>query len=121
MTRHNPFVAILHMRDHAREAIELTQDRTRADLDSDRLLNLALVRLVEVIGEAATRVPPEIRNRYPDVPWRHTTRLRNLLIHGYDIVDFDILWRIVRNNLPPLLEQLEAILAKRKANTNDSE
>jgi len=57
MTRYDPLVSIHHMLDHAREAVELTRDRSRADLDEDRLLNLALVRLVEVIGEAASRVP----------------------------------------------------------------
>jgi len=57
MTRYDPLVSVHHMLDHAREAVELTRDRSRADLDEDRLLNLALVRLVEVMGEAASRVP----------------------------------------------------------------
>ena len=70
MTRHNPMVRVHHMLDHSREAVEMTRGRTRADLDRDRLLNLALVQLVEVIGEAASRVPEEFRSRHPQVPWR---------------------------------------------------
>jgi uncharacterized protein with HEPN domain len=82
------------------------------DLDTDRMLNLALVRLMEVVGEAATRVPEEFRSRYPEVPWRDVADLRNRLIHGYDAVNFDILWTIVRTDFPPLIEKLEAIFEK---------
>ena len=110
MTRHNPMVRVHHMLDHSREAVEMTQGRTRADLDRNRLLNLALVRLVEVIGEAASRVPEEFRSRHPQVPWRQTMGMRNRLIHGYDTVNFDILWTIIQEDLPPLIEQLEAIV-----------
>ncbi|MBU1206972.1 MAG: DUF86 domain-containing protein [Proteobacteria bacterium] len=110
MTRHNPMVRVHHMLDHSREAVEMTRGRTRADLDRDRLLNLALVRLVEVIGEAASRVPEEFRSRHPQVPWRQTVGMRNRLIHGYDTVNFDILWTIIQEDLPPLIEQLEAIV-----------
>jgi len=103
-------VRVHHMLDHSREAVEMTQGRTRADLDRDRLLNLALVRLVEVIGEAASRVPEAFRSRHPQVPWRQTVGMRNRLIHGYDTVNFDILWTIIQEDLPPLIQQLEAIV-----------
>ena len=110
MTRHNPMVRVHHMLDHSREAVEMTRGRTRADLDRDRLLNLALVRLVEVIGEAASHVPEEFRSRHPQVPWHQTMGMRNRLIHGYDTVNFDILWAIIQKDLPPLIEQLEVIV-----------
>ena len=61
MPRHESSVPLRHMLDHAREAYALVQNRSREDLDADRLLNLALVRLLEIIGEAASRVPPEER------------------------------------------------------------
>jgi len=95
------------MLDHAREAVEMARGRKRTDLDQDRLLNLALVRLLEIIGEAANRVPDEERARIPDVPWPQIVSLRNRLIHGYDEVDFDILWQIVTRDLPRLVEVLE--------------
>jgi uncharacterized protein with HEPN domain len=95
MSRHDLFTRVRHMRDHAREAVELAAGRTRADLDRDRVLNLALVRLAEVIGEAASQVPAEFRERYPEVPWQQIVGLRHRLIHGYDSVDFEVLWTII--------------------------
>jgi uncharacterized protein with HEPN domain len=110
MSRHDPLVSVRQMLDHAREAVAMICARSRGDLDTDRQLNLALVRLVEVVGEAAARVPEDFRCRYPQVPWRQTVALRNRLIHGYDVIDFDILWTILHQDLPRLIEALEAIM-----------
>jgi len=110
MTLHDPLVSVHHMLDHAREAVEMVRGRSRADLDSDRQLNLALVRLVEVIGEAANRVPDDFRSRHPHVPWRQTIGMRNRMVHGYDVIDFDILWSVLQKDMPPLIEALEKIL-----------
>lgn len=85
----------------------MARGRTRSDLDSDRQFNLALVRLLEIIGEAANRVAEEDRARMTDIPWPQIVSLRNRLIHGYDEVDFDILWQIVTRDLPHLIEALE--------------
>lgn len=114
MSRHDPMVYVHHMLDHAREAVEMARDRSRADLDTDRMLNLALVRLVEVIGEAAWRVPEECRTRHPQVPWRQIVGMRNRLIHGYDTVNFDILWTIIQEDLPSLINQLWRIAEEEK-------
>ena len=73
----------------------MAQGRVRGDLDTDRKLNLSLVRLLEIVGEAAARVAAEERMLYPDIPWPEVVGLRNRLIHGYDSIDFDILWEIV--------------------------
>jgi uncharacterized protein with HEPN domain len=114
MSRRKPMVYVRHMRDHAREAVEMARGRSRGDLDADRMLNLSLVRLMEVIGEASRRVPNEFRSGYPRVPWRDISDLRNQLIHAYDTVDFDTLWRIIQDELPPLIEQLESIIAEKE-------
>ena len=74
------------MLEHAQKAVELSQDRKRSDLDEDLIFNLALTRLIEIIG------------------------MRNRLIHGYDEVDFNFLWSVVQNDLPTLIAQLENIL-----------
>ena len=99
------------MLDHAREAAELARGRERRDLDSDRLLQLALTRLVEIVGEAASRVPAELQARHPRLPWREAVSARNRLIHGYDFVDLDILWEIVANDLPQLIPLVEQAIA----------
>ncbi len=111
MSRREPLVAVRQMLDHGSEAVQMAQDRSRADLDLDRMLNLSLVRLLEVLGEAERRVPDDFRSRYPNVPWRQTTDLRNVLIHDYDTVDFDALWRIIQDDLPPLIQQLHGIIS----------
>jgi len=110
MSKHEPGIALRQILTHAREAVDICQGRTRADLDRNRLLNLALTRLIEIIGEAANRVPEEIQIQYPDLPWLQMIGARNRLIHGYDNVDFDILWSIVKNDLPILIARLEKIL-----------
>jgi uncharacterized protein with HEPN domain len=107
MPPRDPGPRLRHMLDHAREAVAMVEGRSRADLDRDRQLNLALVRLLEIIGEAASRIPEETRSSYPQVPWAHIVSLRNRLIHGYDAVDFDVLWRILKDDLPPLITALE--------------
>ena len=70
------------MLDHAREAVAMVQGKTRRDLDQDRKLNLSLVRLLEIVGEAANRIPKEERSGYADIPWPEIVGLRNRLIHG---------------------------------------
>lgn len=114
MSRHDPTVALLHMLDHAREALVLVTNRTSKEFKEDRVLNLALVRLIEIVGEAAGRVPDEVRIRHTDIPWRQIVGMRNCLTHGYDAVDLDILWEVITKDLPPLVEQLEATLAHRR-------
>jgi uncharacterized protein with HEPN domain len=98
------------MRDFARKAIQLTQGKSRADLENDEVLRLALTRLVELIGEAASHMPPERQAQYPEIPWAKMVSMRNRLIHGYDFVDNDILWDTLQVDFPGLLAQLEAIL-----------
>jgi len=116
MTRHDARVCLRHMLHHAQEAIEMARGRRREDLDANRQLNLALVRLMEIIGEAAARVPLQDRDRFPGIPWRDVVDLRNRLIHGYDEVNFDILWAIVQQDLPPLVAELEKIIRVKEAN-----
>lgn len=75
------------------------------------MLNLALTRLIEIIGEAANRVSEDIKAKYPELPWLQMIGTRNRLIHGYDSVDFDILWAIIEDDLPVLITRIEKILA----------
>jgi uncharacterized protein with HEPN domain len=106
MQRDRDRVRLLHMLEHAREAIQLVEGRSRQDLNVDRLLSLAPVRLLEIVGEAAAKVSPKGRSRYPTIPWSEVVSLRNRLIHGYDSVDMDVLWRIIEDDLPTLVRDL---------------
>jgi uncharacterized protein with HEPN domain len=99
-----------HMLDSASEALHFAAGRTRADLDSDRMLALALMKDVEIIGEAANRVSLQFRDTHPQIPWRDAIDMRNLFVHIYFAIDLDILWSTVVNDLPPLLTELQKLV-----------
>jgi uncharacterized protein with HEPN domain len=98
------------MLDYAREAVEMAKGKTAKDLDEDRKLALALTHLVELIGEAASQVPREVREKYPNVPWPKVVGMRNRLNHGYDFVDYAILLDTITDDLPLLITELEKII-----------
>lgn len=88
--------------------------RSRADLDSDRMLLFAVVRAIEVLGEAAARMSEErmseeTRHATPDIPWNAIVGMRNRLIHGYFNIDVTIVWKTVSIEIPSLLAKLRAI------------
>ena len=99
-----------HMLDAAKKALKLTQKRKRSDLDTDELLSLGLTRLFEIIGEAAAHVSDTVRAKHPDIPWSKMIGMRNRLIHGYDIIDADVIWQTVTEDLPLLVKSLEKIV-----------
>ena len=74
------------------------------------MLELALTRLVEIVGEAASKITPSDRAKYPRLPWANIVGMRQRLVHGYDVVDRQVLWDTFTDDLPPLIEKLEAIL-----------
>ncbi|PYK35314.1 MAG: hypothetical protein DME54_05175 [Verrucomicrobia bacterium] len=110
MSRHDPRVSLLQMQDYARRAQGVIGAHTLEDLSKDDVVRLAIERALEVIGEAANRFPAEFRAKYPDVEWRKIIGMRNVLIHGYDIVQSDVLWDTVQESLPTLLNQIEQML-----------
>jgi uncharacterized protein with HEPN domain len=99
------------MLDHAREAAHLAEDHTQVELECDRMLGLALLQLLLILGEAASRVSSACREKHAEIPWGQVIALRNRLIHGYDTIDFDILWKIITSDIPPLIAALEIALA----------
>jgi uncharacterized protein with HEPN domain len=101
-----------HMRDAAGKAIEFCKDKTRADLDRNEMLVLALVRLLEIIGEASIRISVESRAKLPGIQWREIAGTRNRLIHGYADVNLDIVWATISNDLPKLFSELENLLPR---------
>lgn len=100
------------MLENGEEALVFISGKQRGDLAADHVLELALTRLLEIVGEAANRVSPETQQRYAHIPWRQIAGLRHRLAHGYDAVDLDILWDIIELDLPPLIAALESIVEK---------
>lgn len=77
---------------------------------ADRKTVNAVVRSLEVMGEAAKRIPEDVRRRYPDVPWKRMTGMRDKLIHEYSGVDLEIVWGVVKTELPPVKPLIEQAL-----------
>ena len=103
-------VRIHHMLDYAQKAIQFTEDHTRADLDANEMLALAVIHLIEIIGEASKSVSEEFRDSHPEIPWEPIADTGNRLAHGYIDVDLDIIWTIVRKDLPGLIRKLKKIV-----------
>ena len=102
-------VRVRHMIGAAEAALGFIHERARADLDQDRMLLFALVRAVELVGEAASRVSVEGRAELPQVPWAVIMGMRNRLVHAYFDIDHDILWVTANQALPELLAQLNSV------------
>ncbi len=103
-------VRLQHMLDAAQEALSFGEGQTRADLDWDRKLVLALVKDIEIIGEAAYRIAPAAQEDMSDIPWDDIVGMRHRLVHAYFDINLDILWRTVQDDLPPLVALLQSYL-----------
>lgn len=106
----NDLVRLRHMLDSGREAISYAQGRQRTDLDHDRMLVHALVRCIEIIGEAASSTSAECRAEIATIPWSDIVGMRNRLIHAYFDIDLDLVWNTVEDDLSPLVAELEKVV-----------
>lgn len=104
-------IRLRHKLDAAREALSFIAGRSSEDLNRDRMLVLALVKEIEIIGEAASRISDESRKALPRIPWPKIIAMRNRLIHAYADVDLSIVWDTLTGALPELLRELEIALA----------
>jgi uncharacterized protein with HEPN domain len=105
-------VRIQHMLDAARDARFCATGRVRADLDTDVMLRHALVRCLEVVGEAASKVSAETQRQFPETPWADVIGMRHRLSHGYFDVNLDIVWTTVEDDLPRLIGLFEKALVQ---------
>jgi uncharacterized protein with HEPN domain len=101
------------MLEAARDAQTFAAGKNRDDLNENRMLTFALMKAIEVIGEAATKISPESRGHCGEIPWAEIIGMRHRLIHAYVEIDLDILWRTVTDALPPLIRELEKIVGSK--------
>jgi uncharacterized protein with HEPN domain len=99
-----------HLMDALNSAIRFVRGRDREDLDSDEMLLFALVRAVEVAGEAASKVTADTRAALTELPWDSMIGMRNRLVHAYFDINHDILWTTVTEATPPLVERISKLL-----------
>lgn len=111
MSKIDDLTRLKHMPQAASEALEFSQGCSRATLDRDRKPTLALVKEIEIIGEAAAKVSMACRERHPQLPWRQIVGMRNRLIHAYHDIDLDVLWDTVTLSLEPLRQTIDSIVA----------
>ena len=102
--------ALFDMLQAAEAILRHIAGRTRDDYEREELLRHAVERNIEIIGEAARRLSAEFRDRHPHIPWRSNVATRHILAHEYDEVDNDIVWRIVTDHIPVLIQQLHPFL-----------
>ena len=107
--REDDRVRVKHMIDAAESIARFIEGRVRADLDKDLLLQFAVLRAVEIIGEAAARVSAETQSNVPQIPWRTIIAMRNRLIHGYFEIDTEIVWKTVTEEIPAIVPVLKAL------------
>lgn len=88
----------------------LVTDVTYEQFAEDFRINFAVVRALEIIGEATKRLPMEVRQEYPSIPWREMAGMRDRIIHGYDTVDLHIVWETVTQRIPALKSEIERII-----------
>ena len=106
------FIYLGHMLDMARKAVEKMRGKDRFEFDQDENLRMALLHLVQIIGEAARKVSPAFRESHPEIPWPKIVGMRHRVVHDYLHVDYETVWEVVTINLPPLIEQLEKMVPK---------
>jgi uncharacterized protein with HEPN domain len=111
MSKHDPRVTLRQIAEYARYAQELCGSTTLPQLVADWRIALAFERIMEVLGEAVKRLPADLRDRYPAVPWKLVIGMRDRVSHGYDAVDYQTLWDAVHQDIPALLATVERMLA----------
>ena len=104
------------MLENAQRAIQFTNGMDYKSFAKDDKTVYAVIRAVEIIGEAAANIPGEVRSKYPNVPWREVRGMRNKLVHHYFGINVEVVWQTIHEDLPMLIEVLQSIPTDNKDN-----
>jgi uncharacterized protein with HEPN domain len=110
MSVRDPSITLRQIRDAGERARLICRDKSLKVLLGDWQATAALERYLEIMGEAVKRLPEELRESNSDIPWREIAAMRNHLSHGYDSVDYQVLWDTVDKDVPALLKRVEQML-----------
>lgn len=115
MTHHDDVISMRQMHEHAVELVKLLDGLGYAEFIEDRVLQLASARLLEIVGEASSRVSTTSRELHAEIPWRDVIDFRNVIVHAYDSIEYELVWNVVQNDLPDLITELERVLEQRSS------
>lgn len=110
MPRNEDLIRLRHMLEASRDAVSFVSGREKGSLLTDKMLRLSLVRCIEIIGEAASRISLECQSEFPQVPWKNIINMRNRLIHAYYDINLDTVWNTITEDLPPLIAEIKKII-----------
>lgn len=110
MTKRSDLILMEDMLDNAQDAMTFTKGLTRDSFVTNRLVVSATLRSIQVIGEAASRISLEYRDKHPFIPWKQIIGTRNILVHQYFELDNDAVWKIIEVDLPQLIKNILQIL-----------
>lgn len=97
----------------AREAMMFVDGMTFPEFNSNRMAQLAILKAIEIVGEAASQISSDLRNEHPEIPWSGIVGMRNRLVHGYFDINLERVWQTVQRDIPGLVSQLESLAPPR--------
>jgi len=103
---------LLHILDECNYLLREYEGNSFDDFIEDERLSKAICRSLEIIGEASSKLHPDLKSKYPFIPWREMSDLRNRIIHHYFGIDYDIVWDVLKSDIPTLKESVELLIAK---------
>lgn len=104
-----------HMLEAAETCLQFVNNKKRNDLEKDQILSFAVIRALEIFGEAAANISKQFQSKHPKIQWRAIIGMRNRLIHAYFDIDYDIVWEALQHEIPQIIPEIKKLLA----NLND--
>ncbi len=100
---------LLHILNAASKAVKLVEHKSFQELEDDEVLTLALIKLIEIVGEASSRLSKDFQAEHPEIPWSGIIGMRNRLVHAYFDINLKVIWQTTQEDLPTLIEQLKQL------------
>ena len=110
MSKKLPSVYLDHMAHYSKELVNGARTHTKEQLESDSWFYHGAIRLISIVGEAANKIPKDVQSRYSQLPWKELIGMRNILVHQYENINIDIVWKVITEDLPPIIPEVEKAL-----------